>query len=196
MGYAKDLGTGIVHDICPVTGYPRDKWGHLLQTADLHDGKPIPDWDKPGTELPNFTSPYGHLFFATGNGDDFICYDFERVNAGPRGQFAVLHATVNSETASFIDGFDYQILPCNSIEEQKRVISFAFYMVDRALEWCTWGDNPIRHSTRGWNQSADYFAIAVAEMLFPYKFKKRDGTQMRLRTNNRAARKVALSLLT
>jgi len=187
MGYASDLGTGTVHDICPVTGYPRDRWGHLLQTADLHDGTVIPDWDKPGTELPNITSPYGHLFYATGSGDDFICYDFAIINAGPRGQFAVLHAVVNSETGSFIEGFAYEILPCNSIAQQRLVIRTAVGMVDRALEWC--GDNDIRHTTQGWNQTADYFAIAVAQQLSPYRFKNKAGETLALRKGNATARK-------
>jgi hypothetical protein len=195
MGYASDLGTGIVHDICPVTGYPRDSWGHLLQTTSLHDGTVIPDWDKPGTELPNITSPYGHLFYATGSGDDFICYDFEIVNAGPRGRFAVLHATANSETSHFIEGFEYEVLPCNSIAEQKQVIRCAFGMVDRAEEWCYEGwEKPFRHSIKGWNQSHDFFAIAVAKELFPYRFKNKTGTDLALRKANAAARKVALAI--
>lgn len=193
MGYASDLGTGTVHDICPVTGYPRDKWKHLLQTTSLHDGTVIPDWDKPGTELPNITSPYRHLHYATGSGDDFVCYDFEVVNAGPRGQFAVLHATVNSETGSFIDGFAYEILPCNSIAQQKAVIRTAVGMVDRALEWC--GHNDVRHSTRGWNQSADYFAISIAENLFPYRFKNKKSETITLRKGNAAARERMLALV-
>ena len=117
MGYAKDLGTGTVHSICPITGYPRTQYGHLLDTASLHDGRPIPDWDKPGTELPNFTSPYGHLFFAIGSGDDFWCFDFADVNAGPRGSFIVLHATINSETGRFIEDapHGYRVMPANGL---------------------------------------------------------------------------------
>jgi hypothetical protein len=187
MGYASDLGTGIVHDICPITGYPRNEWKHLLQTTDLHDGTVIPDWDKPGTELPNITSPYGHLYYATGSGDDFVCYDFGVINAGPRGMFAVLHATPNSETASFIEEFEYAVLPCNSMEQKKDVIRLAIRLVDHALEWCE--HNRVRHSVRGWNQSADYFAIAITEQLFPYRLKNRRGSTLALRKNNTTARK-------
>ena len=194
MGYASDLGTGTVHDLCPVTGYPRDRWGHLLQTTDLHDGTVIPDWDKPGTELPNITSPYGHLYYATGSSDDFICYDFEIVNAGPRGRFAVLHATANSETGHYIEAFEYEVLPCNSIAQEKEVIQCAFGMVDHAIQWCDWGDSAIRHSIKGWNQSHDFFALAVAQELFPYRFKNKKGADLALRKANAAARTIAMDL--
>jgi hypothetical protein len=192
MGYASDLGTGTVHDICPVTGYPRDRWGHLLQTSSLRDGTVIPGWDKPGTELPNITSPYGHLYYATGSGDDFICYDFEIINAGPRGMFAVLHAVLNSETGGFIEDYGYKVMPCNSIAQKRLVMRAAVGMVDRALEWC--GHNDVRHSTRGWNQSHDFFALAVAQELFPYRFKNKKGADLALRKANAAARKVALAI--
>lgn len=192
MGYASDLGMGIVHDICPVTGYPRDYYKHLLQTTDLHDGTVIPEWDKPGVELPNITSPYGHLYYATGSGDDFVCYDFEIINAGPRGMFAVLHSVMNSETGSFIQDYDYVVMPCNSIEQQKTVVRCAFGVVDAAREWCD--HNGIRHTVKGWNQSADFFAISIAEHLFPYRFKNKQGQTIALRKGNDTARKRALAL--
>ena len=192
MGYASDLGTGTVHDICPVTGYPKDQWGHLLQTASLHDGTVIPDWDKPGTELPNITSPYGHLFYATGSGDDFVCHDFKVINAGPRGRFAVLHSVMNSETGGFIQDYDYVVMPCNSIAEQKQVIRCAFGILDAARAWCD--SNGIRHSIKGWNRSHDFFAIAVAKELFPYRFKNKKGTDLALRKANAAARTIAMDL--
>lgn len=192
MGYASDLGTGTVHDICPVTGYPRDQWGHLLQTTSLHDGSVLPDWKKTGTELPNFTSPYGHLSFAIGSGDDFHCFDYVSVNAGPMGEFMVLHATINSETGSFIDNAGYEVLPCNTMTEKKAVIREAFGMVDDAMEWCH--HNNIKHNVRGWNQNPHFFAIAVAENLFPYKFKRKNGKALSLRKNNRAANRIASDL--
>ena len=170
MGYASDLGTGTVHDICPVTGYPRDEWKHLLQTTSLRDGAVIPDWDKPGTELPNFTSPYGHLEFAIGTGDDFYCFDYEKVNAGPRGLFMVLHATINSETGGFIMDAPngYEVLPINTMAEQSAAVRAAFCLMDEALEWCC--HNDIRHTVKGWNQNPAYFPICVARALRPYKF--------------------------
>jgi hypothetical protein len=191
MGYASDLGTGTAHDICPVTGYPRDRWGHLLQTASLNDGSVLPDWQKTGTELPNFTSPYGHLLFAVGSGDDFYCFDYAGVNAGPFGNFMVLHATINSESGGFIqDAFNgYEVMPCNTMAEQKLVIRKAFGMVDAALEWCH--HNGIKHDVRGWCQNPYFFAITVAEDLFGYKFKKKNGQTLSLRKNNRAAHRIA-----
>ena len=192
MGCAKDLGMGIVHDICPVTGYPRDYYKHLLQTTSLYDGTVIPEWDKPGVELPNVTSPYGHLYYATGSGDDFVCYDFEIINAGPRGMFAVLHSVMNSERGTFIQDYDYVVMPCNSIEQKKQVIRCAFGVVDAARAWCD--NNSIRHTVRGWNQSPDFFAISVAEHLFPYRFKNKQGQTITLRKGNTVARKRALAL--
>ena len=191
MGYAKDLGTGTVHSLCPVTGYPRDEWGHLLQTADLHDGSVIPNWDKPGTELPNFTSPYGHLYFGIGTGDDFWCFDFEPVNAGPRGSFIILHATINCDTGGFIEGapYGYNVLPCNTMADERAAIRLAFGMADQALEWCV--DNDIRHSVKGWNQNPDFFPLSVAESLSSWRFKQRNGTMLALRKNNRAASRIA-----
>ena len=191
MGYAKDLGTDTVHSICPVTGYPRTQWGHLLQTTDLRDGSVVPGWDRPGTELPNFTSPYGHLHFAIGTGDDFWCFDFERVNAGPRGNFIILHAIINSETGGFTDHapHGYNVLPCNTMADERAAIRLAFGMADQALEWC--GHNDIKHSTKRWGQNPDYFPVSVAAALCSWRFKKRDGTVLALRKNNRAASRIA-----
>ena len=192
MGYKSDLGTSTVHYICPVTGYPRDQFGHLLDTASLDDGAVVPNWDKPGTKLFNITSPYGHLQYATGNGDDFFCYDFEILNAGPRGQFAVLHAMINSETGGFIEGFSYEVMPCNSLAEKMRVVRAAFALVDRAVDWCI--SNDVKHSIKGWNQSDDFFAISVAQTLCPWRFKNKKGETLALRKGNAAARKVALAI--
>lgn len=194
MGYASDLGTGTVHDICPMTGYPRDRWGHLLQTASLNDGSVLPDWQKAGTKLPNFTSPYGHLLFAVGSEDDFYCFDYNCVNAGPLGNFMVLHATINSESGSFIMDapHGYNVLPCNTMTEKKAVIREAFGVVDDALEWCH--HNDIKHDVRGWNQNAYCFAIAVAESLFSWRFKGKNGKGLSLRKNNRAAHRIASDL--
>jgi hypothetical protein len=195
MGYASDLGTGIVRDICPLTGYPRTYYGHLLQTTDLHDGSVIPDWDKPGTKLPNFTSPYGHLEFAVGTGDDFYCFDYAVINAGPRGKFIILHATINSESGGFIeDAFHgYEVLPCNTMAQEADAIRAAFGMVDQALEWCA--HNDIRHSTKGWNQNPAYFPICVARALRPYKFNNaKTGEPYVVRTRNTKAHKIARAL--
>lgn len=192
MGYASDLGTGTVHDICPVTGYPRDEWKHLLQTTSLRDGAVIPDWDKPGTELPNFTSPYGHLEFAIGTGDDFYRFDYEKVNAGPRGLFMVLHATINSEGGGFImDAFHgYEVLPVNTMAQESAAVRAAFDLMAEALEWCC--HNDIRHTVKGWNQNPAYFPICVARALRPYRFKNaKTGAQYAVRKNNTKAHNIA-----
>lgn len=170
MGYHSDLGSSETKDICPLTGYPRDEYGHLLDPFDHKDGKPVPDWNKKGTKLWNLTSPYGHLEFAVGSGDDFHCFDYATINAGPLGEFVILHSVVNSETGSFIDGAEYIILPANSIDEKLAVINAAEGMVSNAQDWCGWND--LRHTTRGWNQDPCYFVNAVARNLFDYAFKK------------------------
>lgn len=195
MGYANDLGTGTVHDICPITGYPRDEWGHLLQTTSLRDGAVIPDWDKPGTELPNITSPYGHLEFAIGTGDDFYCFDYEVINAGPRGRFVVLHAVINSESGSFIMDapYGYEVLPANTMEEQSAAVRAAFGLMDQALEWCY--DNDIKHSVKGWNQNPAYFPICVARALRRYKFNNpKTGAAYNVRKNNTKAHNIARAI--
>lgn len=184
MGYASDLGTGTVHDICPVTGYPRDKYQRLLNTTSLDDGSVIPDWDTPGTELPNFTSPYGHLEFAIGSGDDFYCFDYKVIHAGPRGKFVILHATINSETGG------YEVLPVNTMAQGSAAVRAAFGLIDRALEWCH--HNDIRHTVTGWNQNPAYFPICVARALRPYRFKSaKTGVQYAARKGNTKAHNIA-----
>ncbi len=189
MGALSDLGTGIVHDICPETGYPRTHYRRLLNTVDPRDGALTPGWAMPGTELYNFTSPYGHLEFAVGSGDDFWCFDYAKVNAGPRGKFVVLHATINSETGSFIMDASYELLPINTTAEEKAAVAVAFDMVGRALIWC--GDNALRHSVRGWNQQPYYFAIAVAHNFRPWAFKMKNGKSLPIRKGYNRAYKIA-----
>lgn len=192
MGYASDLGTGTVHDICPITGYPRDQWGHLLQTTSLHDGALISDWDKKGTKLPNFTSPYGHLEFAIGSGDDFYCFDYEKIDAGPRGLFMVLHTTINSETGGFIMDapHGYEVLPINTMTQESTAVRAAFGMIDEALEWCA--HNDIRHTVKGWGQNPAYFPICVARALRPYKFNNpKTNAAYNVRKNNTKAHNIA-----
>lgn len=194
MGYASDLGTGIVHSICPITGFPLTQYGHLLQTTSLHDGSVITDWDKPGTELPNFTSPYGHLEFAVGSGEDFYCFDYEVINAGPRGKFIIMDSVINSETGGFIENAlnGYVVLPVNTVAQDSAAIHEAFGMVDQALEWCN--NNDIRHTVKGWNQNPAYFPICVARALRPYRFKDAMGRDYAVRKNNTKANKIALEI--
>ena len=169
MGYLKDLGESVVAGICPDTGYPLDEYGRLLNSLDPRDGCPVKDWDKQGTELYNFTSPYGHLHFAHGSGDDFHCFDYEVIDAGPRGSFIILESAINSETGCFIMGGTYKVLPCNSQAEKEYALAFAQGIVDLAVEWCH--DNGIKVTKRGWNQDAQHFVRCVAMALFSYEFK-------------------------
>lgn len=164
MGYLSDLGTGLVHDICPRTGYPRDEHGHLLRTISVRDGSLVEGWDKPGTALYNLTSPYGHLHYATGSGDDFFCYDFAVINAGPRGEWIILHAVVNFETGGYIYGAGYEMLPVNTEDERRTALRAAFNLMNCMDE--------VRHSKRRWNQDTQYFARDVAHTLFSMEFQR------------------------
>lgn len=154
--------------LCDKTGYPISDHGHLLQTICGRTGEVIEGWDKPGIELTCFTDPYCHLYYAHGSGDDFHCFDFEVITAGPRGDFIVLDSTINSETGCFIMGGTYKVLPINTTEEKKYAVRFAEGMVDLAVEWVF--DNGIKATKRGWNQDSRYFVRSVAAALFECEF--------------------------
>ena len=97
------------------------------------------------------TDPYGHLHYAIGSADDFICFDVERVESG----LIRLHAVLNSETGSFIMNFEDPVeVPASE------AAAYAEGLVDRALDWC--GENDVTHDRDGWNQEPEYFAIDVA----------------------------------
>lgn len=169
MGVLKDLGTQKVTDICPVTGFPKhEKW--LLNPLSHYDGRPVENWDKPGTELVNLTSPYGFLYYAAGSGDDFYCFDFKVINAGPRGEFIILDSTINSETGHFIQGGSYRVMPCNSSHERRIALAEAKDMVDSACDWI--GEHGMRHTKKGWNQDPWYFYRSVAAALFEHQFSR------------------------
>jgi len=191
MGYASDLGTSHVHDLCPETGYPRDRWGRLLSPLSLHDGTPVFNWRKPGTELYNLTSPYGHLHFAHGTGDDFVCWDYAVIQA-VTGEYIILDATVNSETGGFIDGMGYLILPVRSSEERREAVWAAEGMVGGAIEWTCC--NEVRATIRGWNQRPEYFRNCVARALFPWKFKKQ-WTERMMRMNTKLIQRAIKEIL-
>lgn len=163
MGYHSDLGTGIVDSICEITGYPKDRYGYLLDPFCKNDGSPEKDWDKKGKELYNLTSPYGHLHFAVGSGDDFICADYATINCGAAGEFIILHFTFNSETSHYIGGCGYHVLPVDTSEQKWFAVNCAFNGME-----CPDG---VRHSRKGWNQDKNYFARCVAKALFPNEFK-------------------------
>ena len=159
MGVRSDLDTGTVAGIHTDTGYPMDRYGHLLDP--LFDG--YTPWKK-GTELYNLTSPYGHLHFAIESGDDFVCYDYATIT-GPRGAWIVLHAVRNSETGSFIEGAEYIVLPINTKAEKIAACRVASGMADLAFE-------DTRHDRKGWNQDWDYFGRAVFCNLFDFECRK------------------------
>ena len=111
----------------------------------------------------------GDLVDAIGSGDDFWCFDYEVIHAGPRGEWIVLDATINSETGCFIMGGGYHVLPCNSLEEKRLALLRASDLSGSAAEWVC--DNEIRATKSGWNQDFHYFERCVARALFPYKFR-------------------------
>lgn len=151
------------------TGYPTDEWRHLLNPYSYWDGYLIHGWNKVGTELRYLTDPYGLLWFAIGNGDDFICFDYEMVDGiDEEGvqtgrSFIVLDAVLNSETAGFIEGVAYSILPVNTREEKEAAVNDAIGFMDCAFE-------DVRHSIKGWNQDIWYWARCVDRALFPEKY--------------------------
>lgn len=177
MGILKDLSTSYVYSICEITGYPKNKYGHLLDSICPHDGRPVENWQSTGTELYNLTNPYGFLHFAIGSGDDFWCFDFKEINAGPRGCFVILDATINSETGSFIMGSRYEVMPCNSSEEKRNVVLKASEIAGEARSWVA--DNEVRHSKSDWSQDMFYFERSVASAMFSYRFKKISERQLR-----------------
>lgn len=180
MGVLKDLGTGTVWDICPETGYPRTKRKHLLNPLDPHYGLPVQGWGNRGTELYHLTNPYGRLEYGIGSGDDFHCFDFALINAGSVGEYFILEATVNSESAGFIDNAGYALLPARSLEEYKTIIEEAESMVGTALDWLVDSGKPIRHDRKGWNQDPRYFVRSVAQALQGFRFEGIPDRQMRM----------------
>jgi len=178
MGYYKDLGTSKVAYQCHITDYPMSEDKRLLDPYDHRDGslKPwlIPQDDQGhykinDIELYNLTSPYGHLYYACGSGDDFYCFDYAKINAGAKGKFIILDSTLNSETGCFIECGGYHILPTNTDKEKIDAWCKACRMVDQAVDWCF--DNDVKHTRRGWNQDPMYFAFSVANGLFSWEFK-------------------------
>jgi hypothetical protein len=139
---SQDYCTRKVKDRCPITGYPRDEYGHLLELVeDMAEGA-----DK-SVEL---TSPYGSLEFAIGSGDDFLCMDYAIVSRGERC-WVVLHATLNSETGHFIQNAGYEIVPLGP-----KVQGAVTGLMDGAFE-------EVPHSVKGWNQDSWYWYRAVTQ---------------------------------
>lgn len=192
MGYYKDLGTSKVAYQCHITDYPMSEDKRLLCPYNFRDGSLQP-WlipqDDQGhyklnydIELYNQTNPYGFLHYACGSSDDFHCFDCKTIEAGAKGKFIILDATLNSETGGFIVNAGYHVMPINTDREKIDVWCKACSMVDQAVDWCF--DNDVKHSRRGWYQEPMYFAFSVAKSLFAWDFHhyaKREITDRMLR---------------
>ena len=165
MGYYKDLGMGTVAGIDELTGFPVDQWGHLLDPED------VPDISE-GVELSNLTNPYGFLEFAIGDGDDFLCMDYNIINTDKK-TFLIVDSTYNSESSGYIGGVSYDVYPINNDKEKIDALK----SVNRML----WNnqDGEVRHSKSGWNQDERYFLRAIARNLFPDKFSRCSARMMR-----------------
>jgi hypothetical protein len=163
MGYLSDVGTSEAASIDKRTGYPKDRYGHLLNPDDPRTGERVA-W-KAGDTLYNLTSPYGHLIFACGTGDDFYCFDWAEVNS-EKGRFVVLHSVINSETGSFIMDGEYRILPANTEQEKRDVLKAALEMVGQAYDWLVSDmTDSLEHDEDGWNQHPMFFVCDVAQSL-------------------------------
>ena len=100
---------------------------------------------------PSSTDPYGHLIFCIGTGDDFYCFDYA-IKEENR-EYIQIHATINSETGSFIMDDYLEVVPlCEAVD-------VAEMLTDRALEWLAL-DN---HDEEGWNQKPTYFLDSIKE---------------------------------
>lgn len=136
-----------VKSIDDLTGYPVDSYGYLLD----------PVYKNAEGECRQLTSPYGALYYAIGNGDDFVCFDYAILDNCQDGKTRfVLDSSVNSETGSFIDKFEYEVC---QLEEASNI---ALGMTDSAVDWCISDyENPIKHTKKGWNQDVYYFYRSV-----------------------------------
>jgi hypothetical protein len=188
MGYHKDLGSAKVMGIDPVTGYPIDRWNHLLDPLSSYDGRPVVGWNTPGTVLSNLTSPYGFLEFMVGGDGDFACFDSRVIDCGPLGRYTILHGVINTDSSNYIGDGAYFVMPSRSIEECAKVVWKAVSMVDEAVK-------QFDHSRRGTNQHPYYFVRAVARSLFPWKFDGRI-TERQLRFGGARINRIVDDILT
>ena len=192
MGVLKDLGTSVTESVDPITGYPMDSYGHLLDPLSPHSGLPEDNWEKKGTELYNLTNPYGFLHYACGSGDDFWCFDYSTIQS-VTGDYAILDATINSETGCFIMGGGYEVLPARSPDEVRDVVLTARGMVDQAVDWMY--DNDVQHTKRGWNQDPQFFVNDVCRSLYRHRFDS-GWTERMLRMNSKKVQAVVRDVIT
>lgn len=108
-----------------------------------------------GEEADALCDPYGELEFAVGSDDDFVCFGFSLLDDGR----VYLDAVVNSETGSFIMGFETATVP------RERAVSAARGMVDRSIEWAiadgAVGGMSASLSLLEWDQDPLYFVRCV-----------------------------------
>ena len=159
MGYHKDLGTGVVHDVCPITGYPRDQWGHLLDPHEDRRELRLGIFEV-GQELYNLTNPYGHLHFGIGDDDTFLCMDYQTIVVDGGKTFLIVDGTFNTESGGYIGNAFYEIIPVNSDKERQTALNIVRQIVSYSVP----DDTP--HDPAGWNQEEDYFVRAVENHLF------------------------------
>lgn len=170
MGYYKDLGTGIVHDVCPLTGYPRNRWGHLLNCKE-DNGLGL---FRVGDELYNLTNPYGHLHFAIGDEDSFLCMDYAIVTSEGKN-YLVVDLTYNSESGGYIGCAGYDVIPVTTDDEKVDALLQVKEQVYLSMDMET------PHDSEGWNQEEDYFVRAIENSLFD-----RGWTDQEMRFRDRA----------
>lgn len=102
------------------------------------------------------TDPYGHISWAVGSDDDFVCFDYyvER-----RTKRVLLHAVVNSETGHFVQDFIKPTWVAFATAPEA-----ARDMVNSGVEWCI--ENGVRFNKRTY--SARKFAREVAKAVQSY----------------------------
>jgi len=98
-----------------------NEWGQLDNTEHIDDYKI------------SLTNPYALREFGVGDDNDFICFDYHITKEG----VVAFHATVNSETGSFIDRFDYWCRQCppSLSEPELDVLDTIDRAVDCVAEW-------------------------------------------------------------
>lgn len=114
--------------------YPVDQYGHA--------GEIQYDVDRDAWFLVT-TDPYDQIAYAVGNEDDFVCFDYLILEA-----HVAIHATINSETGSFIDTFEYAVVPWAD------AVDVAQNMVDLAVEWAHENDVPMTDEDIAQNEKA------------------------------------------